>query len=67
MGKNNEDICNFIETANNLVKYGEHCAEMVRQQKLEKPEAQKELKRAHPGLGEETDLLALKHGFLLTR
>jgi hypothetical protein len=36
-GKNNEDISNLIDVAKNLVKYAEHCAEMVRKKILKSP------------------------------
>ena len=66
-GIKNEDVANTIDMAKNLVKYAEHCAEMVRQKKLEEPEALNELKRAHPGFSIETYGLALNLGFFRTR
>lgn len=32
-GLKNEDVAKIIDVAKNLVKYAEHCAEMVRQKK----------------------------------
>lgn len=63
----NEDIVDAISRAESLVKYAEHCAEMVRQKKLEEPEALKEIKRAHPDFSIETYGFALNHGFFITR
>ncbi|MBL0058528.1 MAG: hypothetical protein IPP35_05370 [Elusimicrobia bacterium] len=56
-----------IGKAKALIDYAEHCAEMVRQKKLEEPEALKEIKRAHPGFTLETYGFALNNGFFLTR
>ncbi|MBK8870921.1 MAG: hypothetical protein KBD85_01610 [Elusimicrobia bacterium] len=66
-GLNEVDITKFIDSAKNLVHYSEHCAEMVRQEKLLESEVLIELKRAHPGFSEETYGLAFNLGFSRTR
>lgn len=62
-----DSVADAISKARALIKYAEHCAEMVRQEKLETPEALKEIKRAHPGFDEGTYTKALNNGFFLTR
>lgn len=66
-GIKNEEVAKLIDMAKNLVKYAEHCAEMVRQKKLEEPEALNELKNSYPGYSIETYGLALNLGFFRTR
>lgn len=62
-----QEIANAVQKAGELISYAEHCADMVRKEKLEEYEAVKEIKRAHPGFSEETYRFALNHGFFLTR
>ena len=62
-----DEILNAIEKAKALIDYAEHCAEMTRKGKLEKIEAVKEIRRAHPGFSEETYGFAFNNGLFLTR
>ncbi len=61
------EIEKAVEQARDLINYAEHCADMVRKEKLEEVEALKEIKRAHPGFSDDTYGFALNHGFFLTR
>jgi len=61
------EIVSAVQKARGLIDYAEHCADMVRKEKLEEDEAIKEIKRAHPGFSAETYGFALNHGFFLTR
>jgi hypothetical protein len=62
-----QEIAIAVQKARDLINYAEHCADMVRKEKLEENEALKEIKRAHPGFADETYGYALNHGFFLTR
>lgn len=66
-GLNEEEITKLFDSAKTLANYSEHCAEMVRQEKLLESEALIELKRAYPGFSPETYGLAFNLGFSRTR